>query len=179
MRHLPILAVVLSTTLAVACGPEESEPEPAADQPAMEAEVPAAGTEVPAFSEEVRTEFAAPEGSASDVRGTLRLLVPVEGLEEADLRLRAELAGLEAGPHAWHIHAGPCGVDAPVEIALSPSADQPGLTDPLIAAGNGTAEAEVDVPPLNERWVEAGAYSVRIHESAGADPGAEVACATL
>lgn len=182
MRHLRKLCstpVAFVTLLALGACAEDSDEAAPPDESAMEAEVEVDGTTGPAFSEEVRTEFSAPEGSDSQARGTLRLLVPVREAEDDDMRLRVELAGLTPGEHAWHIHAGPCGVDAPIEIPLSAPEGEESLAEPLTAGEDGTVVTEVAVPPLDQRWVEAGSYSVHVHRSTGAEHGPTVACATL
>lgn len=105
--------------------------------------------------------------------------MPVQGYEDEDLRLRAELTGLPEGEHAWHIHAGPCGVDAPVEIPLSAPPGEEAVAEPLTAGPDGTATTEISVPPLKDLWVAAGSYSVHVHETVGEDHGPTLACANL
>lgn len=173
-----VLVAALALLVPAACTGADDDPGPESDS-AMDATVDADGTEGPAFSEEVRTEFAPPAGASSDARGTLRLLVPVQDLADEDLRLRVELAGLSPGTHAWHVHAGPCGTEAPVEIPLSAGESGEGITEALMAGDDGTVTEEIAVPPLNALWVRAGSYSVRVHERAGSDHGRVVACATL
>ena len=178
-RPLTVLALTLLTAVACADSEEDVDEVGADEESAMEATTEAAGTAGPAFSEEVRTEFRPLEGSDSAVTGTLRLLVPVQPAEAEHPRIHVELAGLTPGPHAWHIHGGPCDVDAPVEVPISTPAGEEQLADPLEAGPDGRVTAEVRVPALSQLWVEAGAYSVHVHERAGTDHGATVACAVL
>lgn len=182
VRRLGCAALWLgATSLASACaGEPDATIEERDGESAMEAEVEVNDeVTVPAYSEEVRTEFTAPEGAPSDARGTLRLLVPVERLGDKPPKLHVRLAGLEPGPHAWHIHGAPCGVEAPVVVPLSATREMEAIHGPLEAGADGMAAAEVAVPPLRELWVEAGAYSVHVHERPGADHGPTVACAAL
>lgn len=151
---------------------------------AMEAEAETeGGAEVPAFSEEVRTAFQPPADSATGVTGTLRLLVPTqEGADEGagPARLHVELAGLAQGQHDWHVYDGPCGVEGGgLALPLSATDDNPGVAGPLQADARGSVEAEVDAPPLDRLWTEAGNYSVRVFAGTGVDAGPVVACANL
>jgi hypothetical protein len=177
----PLLVLVLLPALLLAgCGePEAAELPPDAD--AMEAEVERDGVEVPAFSEEVRTAFRPPEGSDADVRGTLRLLVPTEAApEDAALRLHVELAGLPPGEHGWHIYEGTCDMEGGgLAIPVSNAPGRDALAPPLQVGEDGTAEAEAAIPPLRDRWVDAGHYSVRVFEGAGVEAGPLLACARL
>jgi hypothetical protein len=179
-RALPALLAVVPALILAGCGePEAAELPPDAD--AMEAEVERDGAEVPAFSTEVRTAFRPPEGKDTGVLGTLRLLVPTEAApEDAALRLRVELTGLPPGEHGWHIYEGPCGVEGGgLAVPVSSAPGREALAPPLRPRDDGSAEAEVAVPPLRDLWVDAGHYSVRVFEGAGVEAGPLLACALL
>lgn len=96
-------------------------------------------------------------------------------------RVEVSLDGLSQGDHAWHIHSGPCGEQAPVAVAFSPTADQEGLTQPLTADQQGHAEGTVTVPAgeLALDQLQGQEYSVHVHAQGGTDHGPTVACADL
>lgn len=183
-RRSAISTVTLLYVCALAgCG--GGEPGVPLEADAEEARVETeAGVEVPAFSEEVRTAFRPAAGPDGNAAGILKLLVPTEAVEPAamePMRIQVELTGLEAGPHAWAVWEGPCGTDGggPL-VPLSDLGEQEGLVAPLQVAEDGTAYAQVPVPPLRELWVDAGDYSVRVFGDADpTDPGSLVACAVL
>lgn len=134
--------------------------------------------EVPDFSEEVRTEFEPGPGATGEVAGRLRLLVPVQGVNEP-MKLAVQIAGLSPGPHAWHIHDAPCGEEGAVVIPFSDTEEIEGIGEPLEADEAGVAVDTVDVPPLDRVWVRAGGLSVHVHARPGVDHGPTVACAIL
>jgi Cu/Zn superoxide dismutase len=127
------------------------------------------------------SDFRAPENvEAPEVEGTVKVLVAEADMQgTATPRLRVELRGLTPGEHAWHVHSGPCGTPAPIEIALTATADTDGLVSPLVADAAGEAEAEVPVPALADLMLGEGHYSLHVHEFGGIDHGAAVACADL
>jgi hypothetical protein len=130
---------------------------------------------------DLEADFEPPQGTESDVAGTVRILVAEPaGAEGSAPQLAVDLTGLEPGEHAWHIHEGSCEADTPpVEIALSPTAEMEGITGPLVVQLDGTASAEVPVPQLEYLMTGSGRYSLHVHEHAGTDHGATVACANL
>lgn len=184
-RHSAILttAILAAATMAACAdaGEDEAELDTGADTSAMEATVSVDGAEVPAFSTVVRTQFS-PTEAVGGVSGTLRLLVPTqEAPEDEPLRLVVELAGLEPGPHAWHVRRGSCEVGEPGEVLVpfTPTAEQEGVAEPLVADEQGRAHAEVPLPPLDALRTRAGQYSVHVHRKAGVEHGPSVACADL
>lgn len=97
-------------------------------------------------------------------------------------RLEVMLNGLSQGEHAWHIHSGSCDEQAPVAVAITPTADMEGIGQPLnVTSANATAQASVEVPgdQLTVEQLESGEYSLNVHERGGTDHGPAVACADL
>ncbi|HUG41187.1 MAG TPA: CHRD domain-containing protein [Longimicrobiales bacterium] len=96
-------------------------------------------------------------------------------------RVEVSVNGLSQGEHAWHIHSGPCGEEAPVVVAFSPTEDSEGLTNPLNADESGHAEAEATVPAdeLTIEGLRAAQHSLHVHAQGGVDHGPTVACADL
>jgi Cu/Zn superoxide dismutase len=141
---------------------------------------PGSETEEPALApreDVVRSEFHAPISSESDVSGEVTLARD----ERGGFRVEAALDGLTEGPHAWHIHSGACGTEAPVVAAFTPTAEMEGLGSPLTgdASGVATGSATVQAEVLSFAALESGEYSVHVHERSGADHGPTVACADL
>lgn len=99
----------------------------------------------------------------------------------SDMQIQVELSGLTTGAHAWHIHSGACGQQAPVLVAFTPTAQMQGLDEPITANANGEAKEDARIPSdrLTRQQLEAGAYSVHVHQRAGLDHGPTVACANL
>lgn len=96
--------------------------------------------------------------------------------------LEVTLDGLNQGEHAWHIHSGPCGEQAPVAVAITQTADSEGIGEPIDVMSEGaSARASVEVPgdQLSLEQLRSGEYSVNIHQSGGVDHGPAVACADL
>ncbi len=96
-------------------------------------------------------------------------------------RLAVDVNGLSQGQHAWHIHGGPCGQEAPVVVPFSSTADQSGIAQALSADQSGNATATVTVPAaeLSLDQLENGQFSLHIHQRGGVDHGPTVACADL
>jgi hypothetical protein len=181
MRRPTIPSVlVLGVALAAAgCGQGEGDITP--DTDAMHAQVKEDGAEVPAFSEDARTVFQPTSEANPGARGTLRLLVPIQAVEEdVPMRIHVRLAGLEPGMHGWNIYGASCAVaHPPILIPLTGTPDSTGTVAPIEVLPDSTAEAEVPVPPLRALWVEAGDYSVRVFAGVGKNQGAMVTCAGL
>ena len=122
-------------------------------------------------------------GAAEDAGST----VETAGVESpaagsgGGFRLAVVLDGLSPGGHAWHIHAGPCGQQAPVVVPFTPTPDHKGIAHTLNADAAGTARALVTVPPdqLTLEQVRQGEYSVHVHLNPGTDHGPTVACANM
>lgn len=180
-RGFALLLVAAATSTLGCAEPEDSALE---EQDAMGATEAVDGATVPEFSEEVRTTFRPPEGAASDVRGTLRLLVPTQATEDAEdepLVLHIEMAGLDpAEAYTAYVYGMPCDMegDPLVPVGISPD-DQREAPDLLQAEEDGTLEVELPVPDLRAMWVAAGNYSVRIFESVAMEEESLVACAVL
>lgn len=116
-------------------------------------------------------------GVATSDRATTGAEMSGEGL-----RLTVEIEGLSQGEHAWHIHSGPCGEEAPVVVAITPTADMEGIGQPLTASREGeNVRASVTVPgdELTLDQLRSGEYSLHVHAQGGEDHGATVACADL
>ena len=95
-------------------------------------------------------------------------------------RIEVTLNGLTDGEHAWHVHSGPCGEEAPVAVAFSPTADMEGVTGPLnVQNGSAASQATVPADQLSLDQLENGEYSIHVHERGGTDHGPTVACANL
>lgn len=101
--------------------------------------------------------------------------------EPQGFRVEATLDGLPQGEHAWHIHSGPCGAQAPVIVAFSRTAEMDGLTRPLNVDQQGHAEGAATVPSdqLSLDELRGGGYSLHVHAQGGTDHGPTVACADL
>jgi hypothetical protein len=114
------------------------------------------------------------------IEGTLDAIAP----DSPDLNgtyLRVRLSGLDPGPHAWHIHNGPCSQIGIIIVALTATDSIQGISEPIVADASGRAEHVTFIPTdmLSRQRMELRAYSVRVHERDGPDPGPSVACARL
>jgi len=118
----------------------------------------------------------AEEGSAATLDGVIAIVTtgPV-----APLRLVVHARGLPSGPHAWHIHQGPCSSSGDVVLALPATADSDGHAGPIFVPDNGVVDLAVAVPELQATMVGAREHSVHIHADAGEDHGPTIACATI
>lgn len=95
-------------------------------------------------------------------------------------RIEVTANGLSEGEHAWHIHSGPCGEQAPVVLAFTATNDMEGIAQPLTggsAMAHGQATVPADKMPLT--GLQSGAHSLHIHAQGGTDHGPTVACADL
>lgn len=114
------------------------------------------------------------------IEGTLDAIAP--GSPELDgTYLRVRLSGLDPGPHAWHIHNGPCAEIGRIIVPFTATDSIQGIGEPIVADASGRAEHTTFVPTdmLSRQRMDKRAYSVRVHERAGPDPGQSVACARL
>lgn len=95
-------------------------------------------------------------------------------------RVEVSVNGLSDGEHAWHVHSGPCGEEAPVVVAFSETSDMEGVAGPLNVR-NGTASSQATVPgtELGLEQLQSGEHSIHVHERGGVDHGPTVACADL
>ncbi len=168
-----LMMVCVGAAFAACDVPEEETAMPGEERPGYETETPP----LPAAPEVVSAEFEAPEGVESAVTGD----VTVTEQEPDGFRVEADLQGLGEGPHAWHIHSGACGTEAPIVIAFTETADMPGLGDPLENDDSGEAEGSVTVPEnvFSFSELRQGDFSVHVHETSGVEPGPTVACADL
>lgn len=176
--------IAIAAALVVGCEVAPDEEDEIGPAPGVEVEPTEevgmespAGYEVAAFGE-----FSATD-RAQDTGGWARVLVP-EGVEAGAAEsfiMDARVTGLEEGGHAWHIHAGPCGTDAPVVVPFTPTPDMPGLGEALTPGADGVATQSVTVPTstLSVPQIRGGDYSVHVHENPGVDHGPTVACANL
>lgn len=193
-RSLPsLLALLTASAVAASCAGEEDVDDQmdqaeeaavdttAAAAPGVRADEETSPTDLDMeYREELTAQLSAPEGGDPAVTGTVRVLVPVRELEATPARhLAIDVEGLSPGAHAWHIHDGPCGTEAPVIIPLSGTADAEATAGPLVVADDGTASTEVPVDDLENLMLGEGNYSLHVHEKAGVEHGPTVACATL
>lgn len=114
------------------------------------------------------------------IEGTLDAIAP----DSPDLDgtyLRVRLSGLAPGPHAWHIHNGPCAEIGRIIVAFTPTDSIQGIGESIVADASGRVEHSTFVPTdmLSRQRMEKRAYSVRVHERDGPDPGQSIACARL
>lgn len=112
--------------------------------------------------------------SDGNVTGTIRTVE-----RSGRLVLEAEFLGLPPGEHAWHIHSGACGTDAPVVLALSSTSEMEGTVGPIEADADGHADRTVALPGLDRSWIGANDHSLHVHERPGTDHGPTLACANL
>lgn len=167
------IALFVAAGVAACDVPAEETAMPGEERPGYEIETPP----LPPAPEVVSAEFEAPEGAGSEVSGD----ITVTEDEFDGFRVQATLEGLAAGPHAWHIHSGACGAEAPVVVALTETADMEALGEPLANDENGVAAGSVTVPAnaFSFELLEEGDFSVHVHETSGLDHGPTVACANL
>jgi hypothetical protein len=172
---LGITACEAEPEAEVAEAPEVADVEPA---PAVAPE--AAPTTGAAGGEVITTANFQPGPGAEGqtVGGTVRLTT-MPGTE--DMQILAQVQGLSAGEHAWHIHSGPCGQKAPVVVPFTPTKEKPGLDEPIRAEAVGAAEESARIPAdqLTRQQLQTGQYSVHVHVQSGPDHGPTVACADL
>jgi|GEM_PF-1821150 len=92
-----------------------------------------------------------------------------------------DVRGLSEGEHAWHIHSGPCGEQAPVVAPMTATADREGVDGPLMTGAGGMASDTAFVPDsvLALSALRASPHSLHVHQRGGVDHGPTVACATL
>ena len=96
--------------------------------------------------------------------------------------LAVHLNGLGQGDHAWHIHSGACGTEAPVVVPFTETPDGPGIDEPItVAQAGGMAMDTAFVPSsrLTLDALQASPHSLHVHASGGLDHGPTVACADL
>lgn len=115
-----------------------------------------------------------------NVSGTVQIIdLPVTD----DTQVQVEVTGIPMGSHAWHIHGGPCADEAaPVVVAFTPTADQPGLAEPIVVNEAGqtvTASATIPASQFSRQQLEGGTFSLHIHEQPGVEHGPTLACADL
>jgi Cu/Zn superoxide dismutase len=155
--------------------PLETEGTAGISQPAPPTGVQPGETQ-PGETQPGETEGAQPEAGTTEGAATA---TPSEG---RGFRLEVTLDGLQQGEHAWHIHSGPCGEEAPVAVAITSTGDQQGLGQPLNVTSEGSSvRSEVEVPAdeLTIEQLQSGQYSVHVHQNGGVDHGPTVACADL
>jgi Cu/Zn superoxide dismutase len=168
----------LALVFATACQPADEAPEGATYQAPPESGASAAARD---DNEPDTLLTAALQPAGSTPAPTLNGDVSVVASDDADepLEIVVHGTGLPPGEHGWHVHAGPCGTDGPVRIALSETAQAEGITGPIDVNDEGEFEESVEVPELNRTMVGMQEHSVHIHQNAGANHGPAVACATI
>lgn len=184
IRKAPVPALLGAVLLFSACEPEPEEIEPPGPGTAVEPlEPPEVQTELEPVGgmRVIETHpFQAAPAAEGPIGGQLQLMIPPTGQPEG-LHVRARVEGLSPGPHAWHVHSGPCGEEAPVVVAFTPTAEREGIDQPLVAGPDGVAEETAFIPEevLARRDIEVAGYSVHVHRAAGVEHGPTVACAPL
>ncbi len=195
MRQLSAVALLTLFSVA-ACGGDNNQ-----EGEAMTADTAMTETAQPGQAAmDTAPAFVATIQSAQDtghVTGTVRVYAEGSAAMQADtengggagtapsagngFRLVVSVNGLSQGEHAWHIHSGPCGQPAPVDVAITTTADQQGIGQPLTADQSGNAMGSVTVPAsrLTFDQLQGGQYSLHIHQQGGVDHGPTVACADL
>jgi hypothetical protein len=111
-----------------------------------------------------------------NVTGVARL---VDIPRYSSMQVQVQATGLTPGAHGWHIHSGGCDNPGEVVVPFTEIGTQPGIDDPIVAGSDGAAADDAIVPParLTREQVQAGEYSLHIHNTDGPDPGPGIACA--
>lgn len=180
IRKSPVPALLGAVLLFSACETEEAETPGAAVEPLEPPEVQTELEPVGGMQVIETNPFQAAPAAEGPVGGELQLMIPPTG-EPEGLHVQARVEGLSPGPHAWHVHSGPCGEEAPVVVAFTPTAEREGIAQPLVAGPDGVAQGTAFIPEgvLARRDVEVGGYSVHVHREGGVEHGPTVACAPL
>ena len=190
-RYRELLGALVALAVA-ACGREAENTAVAEEQPAGPAAAVAAPAPVvaapagpvlprPTSEPFQTTDFRAGAGAEGrEIGGTLEAF-PSQPGEPDGVYLYARVTGLTPGPHAWHIHAGPCSEVGRIIVPFTATEDTAGIAGPLVADSSGAAEQTVYVPLnlLSRQRMEVRAYSVRVHVGSGIDFGPSRACARL
>jgi Cu/Zn superoxide dismutase len=179
-KSLSYIAPVVMGLAFAACE-QGADTEDALDTEAPEAvaptEQPADMTTQPEGAVIMQSDFTAEAGQ--NVTGAVTVLRGDQ--PGGDFQVAVRLVGLMPGEHAWHIHSAACGTEAPVVVPFTQTSDEDGLASPLSPGPAGAAEQVVTVPrdrlPLEQ--LQAGEYSIHVHERGGVDHGPTVACANL
>jgi len=169
-------AAWLALVITAACQPRDETPEGAMDEAPLGSGASAAADDEPdtLFTAVLES---ADTATAPAVNGEVSVVASEDADEPLELVVRGR--GLPPGEHGWHVHAGPCGTSGPVNIALSETAEEDGITGPIDVNDNGEFEESVEVPELNRTMVGTQAHSLHIHRNPGANHGPTVACATI
>ena len=112
------------------------------------------------------------------IGGTARLIdIP----RFSSMQVQVDVRGLTPGPHAWHIHTGGCRNPGGIVVPFTPIGAQAGIDEPLTAGENGQVTQDAIIPAelLTPAQVQAGEYSLHVHNSAGANPGRSIGCAEM
>ncbi len=113
------------------------------------------------------------------IEGTLDAIAP----DSPDLDgtyLRVRLSGLDPGPHAWHPQRSLCR-HRQDHCRLHTHGFHQGIGESIVADAKRPGRHSTFVPTdmLSRQRMEKRAYSVRVHERDGPDPGQSIACARL
>lgn len=174
MRALRFILALGALSLA-GCVGDAREEQPETTPPAAESSAPS----VPAPSPPVLTADFTAEGG-TQITGTVALLEAADAATA--FRVSLNLQHVPAGPHAWHIHEGACGLrDGQVVVPFTEDKDRAAIAAPLVAGSDGIAVVDAAVPAslLTLEQLRSGDYSLHVHQNAGADHGPTIACATL
>ncbi len=99
------------------------------------------------------------------------------------MQIQVEVQNIPAGAHAWHIHSAFCSdLSAPIVVPFTATASSDGLTAPIEVSDPVmpvVASALIPADRLSQAQLDAGAYSLHIHQNAGVEHGPTIACANL
>lgn len=110
------------------------------------------------------------------VTGVVRLL---EVPNARDLFVQVEADGLTPGPHAWRLYNAGCEGGGTEVVAFDQGMAGMGVTLEANREGEATAIARIPATAVSREQIEAGSYSVRIHNGGGGMPGPAIACAEI
>ena len=179
MRTKTAFALALATTALVACDTAETGDdvmvEPGQELP--QTTTPPANP-MPDQMLISSSEFqAAGDTDSGTIRGTAELR---RSMDEGALELHVRIEGLSEGQHAWHIHGAPCGQQGGIVVPLSGAGGQDGIHGDLNVGADGVVEQTVTIAPEHVQDLELETErALNVHQGAGDNPGAPVACANV
>jgi len=99
------------------------------------------------------------------------------------MQIQVEVQNVPAGAHAWHIHSASCSdLSAPIVVPFTATVSSDGLTVPIEVSDPVmpvVASALIPADRLSQEQLNAGVYSLHIHQNAGVEHGPTIACANL
>jgi|GEM_PF-5060544 len=119
-----------------------------------------------------------PQGS-----GAIGTVILSQAPEGEGMQIQVEVQNIPAGAHAWHIHSASCSdLSAPIVVPFTATASSDGLAAPIEVSDPVmpvVASALIPADRLSQEQLDAGAYSLHIHQNAGVEHGPTIACANL